>query len=290
MGQDVNPVVVIPVHRPELAPLENISMAQNLKTFIRRRVILLVPQSMNIEYYSRFNSRLEFYRVKDDWMASIRSYNSMITAAEICKIFRSHSHVLICEPDAMVIFDRLEFWCSRAIDYIGAPWFAANDTGGVVPHAVGNSGLSLMRVNAALSALQSGGRWYSYSMIVRDIAAGIVKRDLKRLRRALKGLGKAGKLGGAWQIYNRNCDVFWSFTVPAHYDNFRVASVEDALSFSWETYPRQCYDLAAGELPMGFHAWARYDMEFILSILAGKDVDLVPELRAVLIQNSGSYS
>jgi Protein of unknown function (DUF5672) len=42
----------------------------------------------------------------------------------------------------------------------------------------------------------------------------------------------------------------------------RVATVEDALQFSFETCPRECFEMNGRRLPFGCHAW-EYDRAFL---------------------------
>jgi hypothetical protein len=62
--------------------------------------------------------------------------------------------------------------------------------------------------------------------------------------------------------------------VPSLVPSFRVAPISEALRFSWEVLPDRCFDLCEGRLPFGFHAWARYDREFLVPHLKASGVDL----------------
>jgi hypothetical protein len=59
-----------------------------------------------------------------------------------------------------------------------------------------------------------------------------------------------------------NEDYFWSFAATKYDTGFRIASVEEALRFSFEVVPRQCFEMNNRQLPFGCHGWAKYDLEF----------------------------
>lgn len=280
-----DPIVIIPVHRPSPTDAERLAIAQCSHVFARRQMAFLAPHSLDLAPYLALAPKASACRVDDRWMNSLASYNAMVTSGAVFAALDGHSHfhshVLIHEPDALVVFDRLDDWCARPIDYIGAPWFPVGETdpAKIHPYAVGNSGLSLFRLEAVRAALSSSARWYGARECVKDLVGG----DFKRF---LRGLGEAGAIQGAWKIYKANCDIFWSLVVPSRVPGFRVASIAEALAFSWEAEPRKCHDLSGGALPMGFHAWRRYDESFILSLLAAQTLDLAPELRAAIAARS----
>ena len=62
--------------------------------------------------------------------------------------------------------------------------------------------------------------------------------------------------------YKRNEDSFWSFEAKKLYPDFKIAPVEIAVSFSFETGPRYCFEKNNHCLPFGCHGWTQYDREF----------------------------
>ncbi|MCK5680675.1 FkbM family methyltransferase, partial [bacterium] len=50
-------------------------------------------------------------------------------------------------------------------------------------------------------------------------------------------------------------DFFWGEIAPHFVDDYRVASVEEALQFSFECNPAYCYERNGRQLPFGCHAW-----------------------------------
>lgn len=54
----------------------------------------------------------------------------------------------------------------------------------------------------------------------------------------------------------------WSVLIPKVFVDFKVCPPDDALNFSMEMHPRLLYEMNNCRLPMGVHAWEKYDWEF----------------------------
>ena len=117
-------------------------------------------------------------------------------------------------------------------------------------------------------------RWYRKAELLTDLSTAVRQRRILGLIRAIRGAGVAGTLRGAPTMYQANCDIFWSFLVPEHIKEFRIAPPEVAVKFSWEVLPSRCYVLCKGNLPFGLHAWARYDFPFLKPLLERNGIEL----------------
>jgi hypothetical protein len=231
--------------------------------------VILAPAGLDLSAYRALLPHAEVIRVHPKWMSSARAYNQMMINPMIYKLLSSYTHVLVHEPDSLVLRDDLDLWCEKPYDYIGAPWFVGYDD--PKPNApvlgVGNFGFSLHRPAVMLAMLRRKQRWYAEAELREDFEAN-------RLSRILRGAGRAGTLRGASAIYESNCDIFWGELVPKLVRDFRVAPPEVAVRFSWETLPRRCYNLCNGDLPFGLHAWARYDFAFLKPLLERSGIEL----------------
>jgi hypothetical protein len=99
--------------------------------------------------------------------------------------------------------DDLLRWCDAGWDYIGAPWIPSEDVDWLDEPAVGNGGYFLD---------PECSEW-----------------PLERWRES--------ENPGPWGYNN---DLFWAFSARRYFPPFKVATVEDALQFSFETCPRKC--------------------------------------------------
>jgi hypothetical protein len=271
-----NPIILIPVHKQVPSDLEAISLRQCGRCLARKALALIAPAGLDLSRYHEFVPSARVIRVEAKWMNSVRSYNRMMINPIIYRSVSHHSHILVHEPDAIVLRDELDFWCEQPYDYIGAPWFEGYEN--AKPDApllgVGNFGFSLHRPAVMLKILRERQRWYGRAELRRDLSRILRAGEADRLIRVLRGLGKGGTLRGASKIYEENCDIFWGRLAPRLVRNFRVAPPEVALKFSWEVVPSRCYTLCNGNLPFGLHAWARYDFGFLKPLLERSGVEL----------------
>jgi hypothetical protein len=234
--------VVIPVYKPCLSSLEYRSLRQACGVLGGYPLVLVKPASLDVSYLLREYPAFEVMSFSDEYFRSISSYNRLMLSSEFYASFAEVCYILIYQLDAYVFRDELSYWCDCGYDYIGAPWLERPVYSWyMLPNAVrllpefmrgvgwrdkrmlydkvGNGGLSLRRVSVHLESIALYGDRISF--IVRQ-------------RR--------------YHLYNE--DVFWS-TLPA----FRYPSVSEALRFSFDKYPRYCYELTNHRLPFGCHGW-----------------------------------
>jgi hypothetical protein len=272
----VNPTVLVPVHKVVPSDLEVISLRQCGRCFARRPLVLLAPAGLDLSAYEALLPGARVLRVEAKWMSSVRAYNRLMISPIIYRSLARYTHLLVHEPDALVLRDELDFWCREEYDYIGAPWFVGYEN--AEPNApffgVGNFGFSLHRPTMMLTILRGKQRWYAGDELWRDLFRALRSREANRLIRLLRGTGRAGTLGGASAIYEYNCDIFWGQLVPRLVKDFRIAPPEVALKFSWDTFPSRCYKMCNGALPFGLHAWARYDLAFLKPLLERAGIEL----------------
>jgi len=270
----IRPVVIVPVHLARPSPTDIVSLQQCGKVLGSREIVLVSPQGLNLTAYRELLPSATELRVEPHWMSSIEAYNRMMISPRIVNELDGYTHMLIHEPDAIVLRDELDFWCAQPQDYIGAPWFEGfnNAVDDVQIIGVGNSGFSLQRLDALRRVFKSQKRWYPYRLAAKDFIRGF-QGNRNRLQRGFKAISNAGLLKGAWELYDGHCDAFWSFVVPQIDIKFKIASIEESLHFSWEVLPAQCFKMNFGKLPFGIHAWAKYDLKFLLPFLIDSGVD-----------------
>lgn len=229
--ENIRPLVLIPLHKSEPSANEVISLVQCARVFKNRDIAILCPDNISLEHYKTYFPSFEKITVDPFWMASVRSYNKLMSSPWIWTQCDQYSHLLIHEPDAIALRDDLDYWCLRNYDYIGAPWlegwdFAKPDANII---AVGNFGFSLHRLDFHRALLSSG-------------------------------------VNTHWFNYLGNCDLFWSFEASKHYQ-MSIAPFEEAVQFAWEAAPARCYEISGKVTPFGIHAWARYDLDFVKPFL-----------------------
>lgn len=215
--------IVIPTHKAEFNELEMISLDRALKVFEHYDIYFALPETLKCFV----PDGIKIQRFDDLWFSSFEMYNKMMVTKEFYERFVDYEYILIYQLDAFVFEDKLEYFCNLGYDYIGAPWlygvfnYVSYDK--AIWH-VGNGGLSLRKVDSAISLLEK-------------------KRDIE--------------LCGEYDIFLE--DVFWA---SCNENSFKIASIDIALQFSFEGNVRECFERNQCKLPFGCHAWEKWDLVF----------------------------
>ena len=267
-----NPVVVVPVHRPHPTPGEVFSLLRCGQVLGSHPICIVHPDGLNLEAYLDLLPTATPHPVPSVWMSSIRAYNRMMINPAFYRKLEQFTHALIHEPDALVLSDQLLYWCRNPYDYIGAPWFEGYSQ--ATPEApiigVGNSGFSLINIEAVLRAFESNHRWISRHAVVNEFKRKLLHQPSCYSAKLLFSLlGPAGLLRGAHLSFNDNCDTFIASYMGGQKSfDFKIADVSAALRFSWEVNPAICAELCNQSSPFGIHAWAKYDRVFVEQLLS----------------------
>lgn len=155
----------------------------------------------------------------------IAAYNDMLLDARFYTLFEDYEFVLLCQLDVFVFKNDLSYFCNLGYDYIGAPWLF--------------------------------GRFYP---IHKDSKVAYVGNGGLSLRKVKAFYNLALKECESANNLDLNEDLFFSLY---NGKGIKVAPVDVAVSFSFETEVRKCYELNHYLLPFGCHAWWRYDIGFM---------------------------
>lgn len=205
-------------------------------------------------------------RFDKSFFANRNSYNKLLLGKEFYESFSKYKYILIYQLDALVLSNQLIDWCNRGFDYIAAPWFdtrighLTNRKGS--PVSGGNGGFSLRNVQKSLKVLD---------LVEKSANRSTENRLLQKMWLALAIV--TGQAHGKWlnapaDNYPFNEDGFWSLEAPKYLSDYKVAPFKEALSFSFEKYPRKSFELNNHRLPFGTHAWEKYDRAFWSQILS----------------------
>lgn len=243
-------MVLIPIYRNTLEPLEQFSLTYSLRRLGGRHVAFIGPASLDTTFYERTYSGITLLRYADEYFQSIRGYNRLLLNSSFYNDFltRGFEFTLILQTDAILLRDELDNWCTQAFDYIGAPWPGGldltlnldcfcGDFAKSVQLTVGNGGLSLRR-NAACAAL------------------------LHEFPQTLQAFLQSGS----------SEDIFFA-VAGSQSKSFVMPNERQASLFALELQPERYLAINAGHLPMGGHAWWRYNQPFWLPLL-----DAVPPI------------
>lgn len=245
--------VAIPIYQPELKPLERFSLDYSVARLQGRHLCFVAPKDLDVRYYERHFPGVAFERFEDEYFASIKGYNRLLLSPGFYQRFADHEFTLILQTDAILLKDDLDAWCARPYDYVGAPWpeglevFVnlgryAGAFGKRVKVHVGNGGLSLRR-NAKCVGL------------------------LQEFTEATTMFLQSGS----------SEDLFFAI-MGSLSEDFLIPNENLASRFALELKPEHYHALHGGRLPMGGHAWWRYNPQFWVQHLSERP-PLGPEHR-----------
>ncbi len=161
---------------------------------------------------------------------SRKSYSDYVLSYEFYSKFIDYEYILIHQLDVFVFEDGLEYFCNMDYDYIGAEWvygLECHTDEGMLWY-FGNGGFSLRRVSSFLN-------WIRDEQDTIEYYKMLLPEDL------------------VIAIYGKK--------------HLKIAGRDVARQFSFDMYPKECYQEAGERLPFGCHAWHRFDREFWAKII-----------------------
>lgn len=216
-----NVAIIIPVYKENLTHNETIAYQQAKRVFCRYDLFFLSPKSLSICYADK---DIEILRFEDRHFKGVQEYSDFMLDVDLYKAMEQYEYILIYQLDAFVFEDRLDFFCREGYDYIGAPSFlgAMYFCNGMPEQYIQNGGFSLRKTRAFID-------W------IEQEKAGI-------------------------EFHKRySCED----SIIYKYKNsvLNLPSFDVALHFSIDSEVKEQLRRLDGELPMGCHAWDRYEVD-----------------------------
>ena len=209
-------------------------------------------------------------RVAAAYFRTRRRNQGLMISPEFYAAFRAYDFVLIHQLDSLVLSDELPAWCEAGWDNVGAPWTRRAADGTLVLTGVGNGGFALRKVESCLRVATLARRslprlrtlaWFGASVGRRFV--GHLPGTLRTITTSRRKLRTAvATARGALAATFLTEDKFWSEMAPRLDLTFRIPPPEEALSFAFETNPRECFELNGRRLPFGCHKWWFHDRGF----------------------------
>lgn len=239
-------VILIPIYQNSLNELEKFSIDYSLeKIKLDRKIFFIGPESLDFKFYEEEYPSVQIIKFQDEFFKSISGYNRLMLDFNFYIKFANYEFLLILQPDAILMNDNLDFWINRPFDYIGAPWpegysllvnwdqFAGSNNKNIKVN-VGNGGLSLRRVKSCILLFIEFPEAHSYF-----INSGSSE------------------------------DLFFAFMGSVS-NFFLIPNEIVASKFSRELNPSY-YTKLGVDMPMGGHAWWKYDLDFWIPFFNSKE-------------------
>jgi hypothetical protein len=251
--------VVVPIYRAPLDGDEHLSL-RHLEHFLpEAKKIFAMPDTLDFR-----RAGYERTRFAATFFSGIAAYNRLMLSREFYARFEAYEFVLIYQLDALILSSDVERFLVPGLDYLGAPWIDYDPSGAPSLAGVGNGGFSLRRVSAFRQLLESRVRSTTPQEYFRRSYARAPgwRRVIGLCKAGLKGLGIGNSIHSAIKGFGGNEDGFIASEARRYSPQFTIGSTEKALQFAFEREPRFCYQAANGRMPLGAHAWGRYDRSF----------------------------
>ena len=256
--------IVIPVYKSHPSHWEQRSLHQCLQVLGRYDITLVTHPDCPLDTYDDIAAAhgvvLRRSLFPASYFASVAGYNRLMLSKEFYQRFADKEYILIYQLDAWVFADRLEEWCLRGYDYIGAPVHFRDNEGHITPQVwgVGNGGLSLRRVSYCLRILAQP-KWRPFL----DLGGLTLRNDMRwhsYLGLPLRLLGHKNTLG-YFLRKNINEDILLSIYAAHSFAPVHIPDAETARRFAVESLPSHYFPNPTQDLPFGCHAFEKNEFD-----------------------------
>jgi hypothetical protein len=160
-------IVLIPIYKESLSLDEERNIRVSLTSLDAQdcEIYWLAPAQIRRDYYEQVFPTVDWSFHSERFFRSVSDYSRLLLSDEFYETYYSYEHLLILQPDAVVLTKTLNDWLQTPYDYIGAPWpngweygLPIRLKGGVQTITcrafVGNGGLSLRRPKKIVQLLR----------------------------------------------------------------------------------------------------------------------------------------
>lgn len=271
-------IVVIPIYKDVITREERASIRQTYRILGHHDIVFVTHARCRLETYQEIveaehgTLRAEFF--DKGYFDSTEHYSNLCFSEEFYLRFKEYEYMLICQTDAWVFRDELDYWCGLGYDYIGAPiYFPYNKKRFTnIFFGVGNGGFCLRKIshclrivrhdkNKVLLKPQALARMYWYYFLYNE---AFTSNIFRRIGLAGKLVAKCLGLGNTAGYFIRNHineDMLFGTWATQSW-GLESCSIPDELTaarFAMELNAPLLYKRLNGQLPFGCHAFEKWD-------------------------------
>lgn len=241
-------IVLIPIYKSyfddfEIKSLQSVS--KNLSDFT---IAFIAPKALNCDFIHNYNLGFKYLTVRfeDDFFKSIEGYNKLLLSSHFYESFLEYDYMLICQTDAFVFKNQLNWWVDKGYDYIGAPWLdSENKVFSHKPRSIFNKIKKVIGLHQKLythiNQVGNGG----FSLRKTKTFFDISLKEKSQINYFLSHKEK--------ENYHIE-DVFWSLYVPTKH-TFLKPDYKTALHFCVDRKPEIAFNYLKGNLPFACHGF-----------------------------------
>lgn len=260
--------IVIPVYR---APneWEEVSLRQCCKVLSHYDHYIVAPEGLDLsafyDLWTEYGLTLHEERFDTAYFKGIKGYNSLCLSRGFYARFAEmgYAYMLIYQPDVFVFADQLEEWCIAGYEYVAPPnvGLAKEKTyRSNMPLRVGVGGFSLRSTDAFLRFFDGKKSVFSLWQVLTT-PSHWKRNNWWILAQALQLWYRGNTPQGVLSHWRENEDDMWSGLLSMSRYALRKPSAEEALRFGFDRFPKEMYDRTTHRLPMGCHAWHKYEYD-----------------------------
>jgi len=154
MNNDV--VIIVPIYKKMLDWHEVNSLDQLFSICGKKyNIIAIYPESIDISYYE---NNFDFYRYDKFWdihFTSKKNYSNLMLNKDFYMNYTDYKYMFLYQLDGWIFKDKLEEWCDKGYDYIGAPLMSEyNMLNTAYMNYNGNGGVSLRNIQWMIDNLE----------------------------------------------------------------------------------------------------------------------------------------
>ena len=274
-----NCIVVIPIYKNVPAREESASIRQTFRVLGQHDIVFVTHAECLLDAYREIAEaehctlRTEFF--DKGYFDSTAHYSDLCLSEEFYLRFKDYEYMLICQTDAWVFRDELDYWCSQGYDYIGAPIYFPYSSKRFthIFYGVGNGGFSLRRIEYCLRIIRADHHriflkpgilakiyWYSF-LYNEDYGRNRLQRIWLLPLSVAKMLGFRNSVA---RFREAGCEEdailsFWAHNAWGL--TCRVPDETEAARFSFEVHPEYLFHKTGDRLPFGCHAFVKWDYD-----------------------------
>lgn len=273
-------IVVIPIYKDVPSKSECASIRQTFHILGTHDIVFITHSDCNLQRYEEIVSQ-EGYHVYAElfdkgYFDSTAHYSDLCFSEEFYLRFSKYEYMLICQTDAWVFRDELDYWCSKGYDYIGAPiYFPYNERKFThVFFGIGNGGFCLRKIQHCLkvvnlprdkkyikSSCLMRMYWY-YFLYNESFTRNVFVRLALIPKFILKCLGKGNTIGFFTENHINEDMLFGTWAAESHLlHNVMIPDEMTSARFSFELNGPLLLDKLDGKLPFGCHAFEKWNYE-----------------------------
>ncbi|MDR0829448.1 MAG: hypothetical protein LBN95_04970 [Prevotellaceae bacterium] len=239
--------VVIPIYKNKINSDERKSLEQCCKVLSAYSIVFVKPQSLDVENLQKEYPQIEIENFADHYFTTLVNYNRLMLSSEFYSRFSDCKYILIYQLDAYVFRDELKEWCDKNYDYIGAPWLLKAKYNVFYMQF-------FLKIKSLIYCIKR--RPFRKLFIKNKIGNGgfSLRKVASHIAAIIENQPKINYFSAQCQKYDVfNEDVFWATQNP----QFIYPNIQEALSFSIDENPEQCFVLNHNKLPFGCHGWSK---------------------------------